>query len=77
MPSSTLSKLSGLTSTNFRSFSLGSGFGRLAGEVAQYAHHKGQFLQFDRVADLDVVGDLHARRSHPIQLMLCALSCHS
>ena len=70
MPSSTVSKLSGLTSTNFRSLSLGSGFFRLAGEIAEYAHHEGQFFLFDRAAGFDVVGDLNARGADPIQFML-------
>ena len=41
MLSSTESKLSGLTSTNFRSFSGGSGSIGLAGKVAQHAHDEG------------------------------------
>ena len=49
---------------------------RLAREVAENAHHEGQFLHFDRVADLHVVGDVDARRPNPIELMLCAFFCH-
>ena len=33
----------------------------LPGQISQNAHDEGQFLQLDRVADLDVVGDMHAR----------------
>lgn len=46
---------------------------RLAGEVGEDADHQGQLLLLDGVADLDVVGDLHARRAHPVQLVLRTL----
>src|ERR1035437_810538 len=49
---------------------------RLAGEVAHYAHHKGQFLHFDGPAYLDVVGNLYTRRADAIEFMLCALFRH-
>ena len=48
----------------------------LAGEVAQDAHDEGQFLDFDGAADFDVVGDLHAGRTHAVEFMLRALFCH-
>ena len=77
MPSRTVSKLSGFTSTNFRSFSLGSGSFGLAGEIAQNAHDEREFFQFDGAADFDVVGDMNARGPNPVQFVLCALSSHS
>ncbi len=51
-------------------------FRRLTGEITQYSHDEWEFLQFNRVADFNVVGDVHARRPNPVQLVLCTLFSH-
>ena len=76
MPSSTVSKLSGLTSTNFRSLSFGKRLLGLASEIAHHPHDKWQFLDFDCPTDLHVVSNLNPRRTNPIQFMLRTFSCH-
>src|SRR5580693_3150623 len=45
----------------------------LAREVGQDAHDERQLLHLDRAAELDIVGDLNARRPHAAQLFLGAL----
>ena len=55
---------------------MGSGASGWPGEIAQNAHDEREFLEFDRVADFHVVGDVDARRADPIQFVLCALFCH-
>jgi hypothetical protein len=44
----------------------------IAAEVAEHADHERQLLVLDRVADLDVVGHLHARRAYLLQAFLHA-----
>src|SRR5262249_30173546 len=46
---------------------------RLAGEIAKHADHEWQLFQLDGAANLDVVGDVDARRPHAIELMLQTL----
>ncbi len=58
--------------TAFRSLSGRSGAGRLAGQVGQHADDEGQLHLLHRAVGLDVVGDLHARPAHTIQLVLQA-----
>src|SRR5690606_25159012 len=41
---------------------------RLTGEVAEHAHHEWQLAHLDRITDLDVVADVHARRAHALEL---------
>src|SRR5271165_624766 len=43
---------------------------RLTGQVSQNADHKGYLPFFDRIADLDIVGDVDARRAYPAHLFL-------
>ena len=38
----------------------------LAREISQDSHHEREFFQFNRVADLDVVGHVHARGPHAV-----------
>ena len=75
MLSSTVSKLSGFTSTNLRSFSFGSGSSGWPVK-SQYTHDERQFFHFDGVADFHVVRDLDPRRADSIQFVLRAFSCH-
>ena len=77
MLASTSSKLSGVTSTNFRSFSFASGSTGWPREVAEHAHHERQLLELDRAARLDVVADLNARGTDALELFLRTLSCHA
>ena len=42
----------------------------LTRKVAEHADDERQFLHFDRAADLDIVGDLHARRAHAVEFVL-------
>ena len=76
MPSRTESKLSGLTSTNFRSLSFGKWLFWVAGEVSEDAYDEGQFFDFDCATHLNVVSNLNSRRAHAIQFVLRTLSCH-
>ena len=66
----------GIHFDEFPLFELGQRLLRLAGEIAEYPNDKGQLLQFDCAADFDVVGNLHAGGTHPVQFVLCALSSH-
>jgi hypothetical protein len=40
----------------------------LAAEIGHHAHHEGDLLHFNGVADFDVVGDMDARRPDALQL---------
>jgi hypothetical protein len=48
----------------------------LSGEVSKDADYEWQFLDFNRVAGLDIVSNLNAGRAHPVQFVLCARFCH-
>src|SRR3546814_17489774 len=45
---------------------------RRAGEIAEHAGDERKLLLLDRIADLHVVGQLHARRAHAIEFVLGA-----
>jgi hypothetical protein len=77
MPSSTVSKLSGLISTNLRVFQFRKRLFRLPGEIAEDSNHEGQFFQFDSAAHFDVVGNLDAGRTDAVKLMLCTVDLHA
>ena len=49
----------------------------LTGKIPQDAHDEWQFLQFDGVADLDVISHMHARRPDPVQFGMYAFSSHN
>jgi len=50
---------------------------RVPGEVSKDSYHEGQFLDLNGAANLNVIGNLHPGRTHPVQLVLCALSSHN
>src|SRR5262249_49611888 len=43
-----------------------------AGKISQHSHDEGKLLEFNRVSDFNVVGDVHAWGPDSVQLMLCA-----
>src|SRR5215469_9306866 len=49
----------------------------LSSQIAEHTHDEWQFLEFDRVADLNVVSNMHARRPNAIQFVLRTFSSHS
>ncbi len=57
-------------------FQLRESFRGLAAKVGQDAHDKRQFLDFDGVADLYIVRDVHSRRAYPLELLMDAFFCH-
>jgi len=60
----------------FPVFQPGKRFFGLSGKVGQDAHHERQFFDFNGVANLDIVGYVHARRSDSSEFLVDAFSCH-
>jgi hypothetical protein len=59
-------KVVGIHFDKFAILKFGQGLLGLAGEVAEYAGHKRQLLEFDGSADLYVIGNLDAWGTHAV-----------